>query len=340
MPFAENILSYRSVAVVGMAKNVGKTECLNYILRRTANSGHRIAITSIGVDGESSDRVTLTAKPEIVLNPGMIFATSEKHFLQRLLEAEILDISSRRSALGRIVAARALSEGKSLISGPADTYSLRKLIDSLLALGAETVIVDGALSRLSPASPAVTDALVLSTGAALSIDPAKIAKQTLHTCSLIALPAIADEVARIFNGVESGIRFLNSDGYLSDPGISSALELEKLPAKDFPSEGIIFVSGMVTDRMMQFIASRPMPEKLTLLVRDFTRFFIKPETLTAFGSKGINLRVIHAPKLLGVTVNPKSPAGYCVDSRRLQEMIASHLSVPVIDVCMQQQLNR
>ena len=34
MPFVHELLNYRSVAVVGMEKNCGKTECLNYIIRR------------------------------------------------------------------------------------------------------------------------------------------------------------------------------------------------------------------------------------------------------------------------------------------------------------------
>ena len=34
MPFIEEILKYKSLSIVGMEKNTGKTECLNYILGR------------------------------------------------------------------------------------------------------------------------------------------------------------------------------------------------------------------------------------------------------------------------------------------------------------------
>ena len=76
MPFVHELLNYRSVAVVGMEKNCGKTECLNYIIRRMPLDGCRVCVTSIGLDGERTDQVTRTPKPEIVLREGMFFSTS------------------------------------------------------------------------------------------------------------------------------------------------------------------------------------------------------------------------------------------------------------------------
>ena len=34
MPFVGEILRHLSVSIVGLAKNAGKTECLNYIINR------------------------------------------------------------------------------------------------------------------------------------------------------------------------------------------------------------------------------------------------------------------------------------------------------------------
>lgn len=66
------------LAIVGLEKNTGKTECLNYILRRIKDSADRFALTSIGIDGENRDQVCQTPKPEIIVPEGMIFVTSEK----------------------------------------------------------------------------------------------------------------------------------------------------------------------------------------------------------------------------------------------------------------------
>ena len=65
LPFLDEIRKLRSLAVVGLAKNTGKTETLNYVLRGLSAEAECVAVTSIGVDGERTDRVTQTEKPEI-----------------------------------------------------------------------------------------------------------------------------------------------------------------------------------------------------------------------------------------------------------------------------------
>ena len=68
MPFVHELLNYRSVAVVGMEKNCGKTECLNYIIRRMPLDGRRVCVTSIGLDGEPN----CTLLPKIAAMPKMV----------------------------------------------------------------------------------------------------------------------------------------------------------------------------------------------------------------------------------------------------------------------------
>lgn len=53
--FFDQISRYGSVAVVGTAKNVGKTFCLQHILTHYRERGAALAVTSIGVDGENTD---------------------------------------------------------------------------------------------------------------------------------------------------------------------------------------------------------------------------------------------------------------------------------------------
>mgnify|MGYP006352224553 CR=1 FL=1 len=52
MPFVSDIVKYDSLSIVGLEKNTGKTEALNYILRRLPSTGAKLAVTSIGIDGE------------------------------------------------------------------------------------------------------------------------------------------------------------------------------------------------------------------------------------------------------------------------------------------------
>ena len=105
MPFTGDILQYRSMSIVGLEKNTGKTECLNYVLKRLEHSGKQLAVTSIGIDGEGTDQVTLTQKPEIELYNDVIFVTSEKHYREKLLDAEIMAVSSRNTSLLKLAVA-------------------------------------------------------------------------------------------------------------------------------------------------------------------------------------------------------------------------------------------
>ena len=149
VPFINDILNYDSLSIVGLQKNTGKTECLKYVLERLPLEQRRVAVTSIGIDGETTDQVTRTQKPEIVLREGMYFGTSEAHYRQRRLVSELIDVSDESTSLGRVVTARALTQGKILLSGPSSSMGLRRWMRDMRRHDIDLVIIDGALSRLS-----------------------------------------------------------------------------------------------------------------------------------------------------------------------------------------------
>ena len=131
MPFVRDILRHRSLSIVGMEKNTGKTVCLNYILRRLNDLGAHVGVTSIGVDGEQVDSVFATAKPEVTLYEGTHFITSEQHYMKRQTVSVLEAVDSHRTALGPLVTARVLVRGKALLSGAATTGILRRHIEQL-----------------------------------------------------------------------------------------------------------------------------------------------------------------------------------------------------------------
>lgn len=329
---ADGISAFESVAVVGLAKNVGKTVTLNYIIQEAANRNLNIGVTSIGVDGEGVDIVTSTKKPEIKIHGNMLFATSETHYRSRRIESEILEIGGRRSSLGRIVTARAFSDGKVLLSGPSETNGLKKLIGKMNAMGAGTVLVDGAISRLSPASPAVTDAMILATGAAVSPDIRRIVSKTAFVCSLIKLPEVSEELRVVLSDIESGVHAIDSEGEVHNLGVNSVLELEKLKDSPLRFGKRLFVAGMVGDRFMKFLAAQKACHTIELIARDFTRFFVEPDTFRLFRSKGGKISVLKSSKLMGVTINPWSPQGYVVDKEKLLDEMTERLDVPVFNI--------
>lgn len=330
MPFIDEILSHRSVSIVGLEKNTGKTETLNYILNRLKTSNVDVALTSIGVDGEQTDSVTRTPKPEITLGAGMVFVTSEKHYLQRRLVSEILDVGEEYTALGRLVTARARSEGKCVISGPTNTQGIKKLIGSMARYGVQTTLVDGALSRLSPASPAVTDAMILATGAAVSANIPQLVRQTRFVQRLIALETVEPALAARLQTLTGGIWAVDDDGGIHDLEIPSVFLLDKREKDIFRFGTRLYVAGAVSGKLLDFL--RQQRRTVQLVMHDFTKMFALQASFDAFVRSGNTVQSAFRSKLIAVTVNPVSPNGFRFDSDTLQAEMRQALGVPVYDV--------
>lgn len=332
MPFVDEILKYKSVSIVGMEKNTGKTECLNYILRRLRNSGHRLAITSIGLDGEGLDQVTQTHKPEIFLNEGDLFVTSEAHYRSKKLDAEILNLSKQRTSLGRLVTARVTGSGKVMISGPSETLWLKKLIKSMEQYGVEITLVDGALSRQSLGSPAITEGMVLATGAALSANMHTLVSKTAFLHELICLPEWEPGQNGTLLQITNGLWAVDPEGKIHDLGIESAFLLESNKEKLFKFGHTFFVSGAVTAGLLNFLRIQPGIEETVIIARDFSRIFADKESYQAFTRRGGQIKVLLHTKLIAVCVNPVSPQGYVLDSKLLREKLTEKLGIPVYDI--------
>ena len=309
MPFVGEILTYRSVSIVGLAKNAGKTECLNYIIKRLPLDYFTVAVTSIGIDGETTDQVTGTAKPEITVREGMFFATSEKHFRQKRPLSELYDVGDEDTALGRVVTARALQEGKVLLSGPSGAEALKRWMRSLKDFGIDLVLVDGALSRLSTASPAVSEAMVLSTGAAVSANIRDLVSKTAYVVELIRLP--------LYTGPDPALR------------VSS---FSSLDADAMKGNRAIEVEGALTDRLLQLVKNGLGEGEIDLVVGDFTKVFCSQELYRAFIRRGGRISVRLKSQLLAVCVNPVAPNGIVLDSDILCKELASRINMPVYDI--------
>lgn len=338
MPFVENIRNYRSLAIVGLEKNTGKTVCLNYLLRRLHELGISTAVTSIGVDGEKVDSVYATAKPEITLYEGMQFITSEQHYFQRGLVSRILAVDERRTALGRLVTAQALTQGKVLLSGAATTGLLRSQIDDFKRAGVELTVVDGALSRLSLASPTVTEAMILATGAAVSPNIQQLVSKTRFAYRLINLEEASPKLRRSFAQASLGIWAVDEAGEVHDLNIPSVFLLGRGDDNLFRYGNTLFAAGAVSDRLLKYLSRQPNVKDIVLIVQDFTKLFITPEVYVEYTRRGGTIQVLQRSHLMAVCLNPTSPQGYTLNSAEACRQLSDALECPVYDVVAGTQL--
>lgn len=333
MPFIHKLLKYKSLSIVGLEKNTGKTVCLNYVLRRLNEEGVHPAVTSIGVDGEQTDAIYGSAKPEVRLYDGSLFITSERHYRQRLLVSELLEVSQRRTSLGRMITARVQCGGKILLSGAASTLVLRRQIAHLRDdLTVPLTIVDGALSRLSLASPTVSEAMILATGAAVSANLPQLIAKTRFIYDLIQIPAIEEAAREALTPCTTGLWALDSDNKARDLGIASVFLLDKYQENLLRFGNTIFAAGAVSDRLLHSLCQQKEIKDITLVARDFTKFFITPETMHAYLMKGGRLKVLQQSHLIAITLNPTSPRGYNLHSEDACAALTEALGIPVYDV--------
>lgn len=321
MRLIDDIVRCRSVAVVGLEKNTGKTECLNFILRNLP-AGLNAAVTSIGTDGERTDAVTRTAKPEITLRGGTVFGTAERYYASRGFTAEVLDVGLRATALGRTVTARALTEGKVMLSGPPSTAELKRWMDSLDRFGVELTVIDGALSRMSSASPAVTEAMVLSTGAAFSADMNTLVRETAYRVELVNLPVAAE--ADMLKDADGGIwKICGGEAVcVSRTGCLSPGNV----AEDLSGADAVFAAGALTPRLLDMVVGG------RVIAGDFTKIFVPSADYRRFAARGGKIEVLRRSRLIAVCVNPVAPNGIVMDSGLLVERMSAAVPVPVYDI--------
>ncbi len=331
MSLIDKILRYRSLSIVGMAKNTGKTVCLNYILEHLQGTGKSVAVTSIGLDGEKTDQVTQTEKPEVNLHAGTFFVTSEYHYRQRGLLSEIYNVSGETTSLGRLVTAKAIQDGKVIISGPSYSEQIRRTIKQLQSLGIDLTIVDGALSRKSSASPTITESLILTTGAAVAPDLNTIVNKTRFIFSLTQLPKYETVLQEQLSEADTGIYALE-DGKAVRLPIASPLLFSKSKDILFSHGNTLFIGGIIVDNMVEYLRMQPQIKEIHLVAKDFTKIFVSPYILQGFIQKGGKLSVLRSPNLIAVCANPTSPTGFKIDSELLCRSLQEVIDVPVYDI--------
>ncbi len=327
------------ISIVGMAKNAGKTVTMNHLLEEMGHRGLRAGLTSIGRDGERQDIVTKTDKPMIFVLKDTLIATAEMLFNLSEVKMAVLEVTEHHTAMGRVIIGRTLNDGYVQIGGPSTNLEIRSVSEKMIEHGADYVLVDGALDRTSSASPAITDACILSTGAVVSRDMAKTVEQTVYRASLFNLEAIHEPfLQEAWHKAEHLRRpiLIQRDGsetILYD--VATALSAGRIIAGEISEETahIIIPGALVTQTLLDVVQMSPHYKNIEWLIGDATKIFIEHKDWLYFMRIGIKIRVRHAIKLMAITVNPYAPAGYFYDSDVFREAIAGRLKdIPVIDV--------
>lgn len=310
MPFIDEILDYKTISVAGLEKNSGKTECLNYIIKRISQKEINFAVTSIGLDGESVDAIYNTSKPEIYIKEGVLFGTAHVVYNQKRVVAEVLDVGKYPTPLGRVITSRSKSAGKIILSGYSNIEHLNEWkLMVMKKFNVNNILIDGALSRLSGASPKIADAVILATGASVSLSFHTLVSKTLYAIRLMMLNKSEYSIDK-FKNLDRGWKYLDESN----------------------TKNTIFVNGALTDRLFKEISIDSNNNIKEIIVQDYTRIFISKETLDFFEKSGGKITLLNQNKLIAVCVNPLSPSGVVLDSIAICKEIYDKSGIPAYDI--------
>lgn len=328
---------YKRISIVGMAKNAGKTTALNYLIEQAMDEGMTIAVTSTGRDGEGTDVVTGTDKPKVYLDTGTIVSVPKQLYSLADAGLEILRMTEYGTALGQIMICRVADAGYVQVAGPVINAQHIQMCEEMLALGADLVLIDGAIDRKSIAAPDISDAIILSTGAVLSRKLAKVVEETAHTVELYGLPVLEDGMEReiIEEHAQSDRVFTVKNGEAVPLNITTGLGSGKLLDSAIDDEVThIFVPGAFTQSVVNDIDRRKL-KSVTFVLKDPTKIFIERTAWGKLRKYGLKVKVLENIEVAAITVNPTSPAGYSFDHEELSSaMQAATPDIPVIDVMM------
>jgi len=310
---------YKRIAVVGMAKNAGKTTTLNYLIEEAMDEGISIGVTSTGRDGESTDVATGTNKPKIYLYAGTLVCVPSGLFEYASAGLEILRMTKYHTSLGRAMICRVIDSGYVQVAGPVLTTEQLSLSNDMFELGAEMVLIDGSVDRKSIAAPDTADAIILATGAVISRDMKKVAEETAHTANIYSLSAIDDANAGIFENRDK-ITIKNTEK-VYELDIKSALFASSILDSEIDDQTLyVYLPGALTNNVAADIHPKKF-KHVTFVVKDPTKIFLSVEEWKQLRKKDFNVKVLKPINVAAISVNPISPLGYSFEHRKFLEIM-------------------
>ena len=326
--------TYRSLSIIGMCKNSGKTTVLNRIIHKLAEKDEFPALTSIGRDGETTDLVSGTAKPRIYVYSGSLIATAAGLLDSCDITKEFLESTGISTPLGEVIIVRALSDGYVQLAGPSIIKELEQLSQSFLRLGAEKIIIDGAVGRRTLCTRSLTEGTILCTGASCGAGMDAVISETKHVVRMLNLPALKDTAMReaISEQKKCGAKILLcGSNYIALP-LDMSIE-EGLHKNKENKTTHVYINDALSNKTVQsLLLSGTKLSGITLVVRDASKILINSANYEKIRLKQSDILVMDGINLLAVAINPFSVRGYNFDKDNFRKSLSEQIDVPVINV--------
>ena len=327
---------YKTLSIVGMAKNAGKTTALNFLIEEAMDDGIVLGITSIGRDGESQDLVTGTEKPKIYLDQDTIVTVPTQLYDLADAGLEILKKTRFSTPMGDLLICRVADAGYVQIAGPPAAMDTKRVCEEMLEYGCELIMIDGAIDRKAIASPETSDAIILSTGAVLSRSMKKVVDETAHVVNLYSIPELEEGQARTIieeNNFDDKIMLVDKDGAVRKLDLATGLGASRYIDDEIDDNTeFVYIPGAFTNSVIADINLKKL-KRVRFVLKDPTKIFLSVMDWGLWRKKGFRVNVLKNIEIAAITVNPWAPGGYTFDSQVLRDSMQEVLpEIPVIDV--------
>lgn len=330
-------INIKYLAIIGLAKNAGKTVTFNTIVKEARSKGLKLSLFSYGRDGEEIDSLTLKKKPRIFVPPGNIFATAEKAYYASAVNGNLLVNTGFKTLLGEVNLYQLGNKGGYIeLVGINSTRQLQQ-IEKFIPSDVDLVLIDGALDRRSSAIPTLAEGIILATGAVVANTEDLVVEKTLYEIKRLNTQEIDNELIKrqtkgLYSKSTSGI--IDQDGYLHEIDSKTSFSfIEKLKKFKTDEIKVIILQGALVNSFAEELVYSLKVRDCILLVRDGTRIFIDRKNFNLLAKNKIRLNVLNGINIVGVTVNPVSPYGVRLNSRLIINQLRRELdSIPVYDL--------
>lgn len=309
-----------TVTFIGLCKNAGKTTAMCRLISELADEC--LAMTSVGRDGERTDVVTGTEKPEIWVRQGTLFATAKGLLPLCDVTVEVMASTDVLTPLGQVAVFHARSDGYVQLAGPSAVRQLEPLKQVFHKLGAQRILIDGAAGRKSLAGAGENGCAILCVGASMEGTIEHIAAETAHVCNLFA----AEPVALNHQNARFALFDTNGDPLPLETGADGLPVWKNLPR----THCFLWTSGGITTPTLRTLAQRGAPT--TIVAPDATHFLFDRATAQLFARHGGQLQVDHPLKIAAICANPWSAYGKHLDQNELLAALRNTIHIPVVNV--------
>jgi len=338
----------KHLAIVGLAKNAGKTVTFNHLVDEAARRREKNLLLSYGRDGEEIDEITRLKKPKIYIPPKTLFVTTDDvlNNSQLRASAHVYLKTGLDSPLGQVnVYQTGLQGGYVELLGINTVNKVSRVLESVAGVY-DRCLIDGALNRTSSAIPNIVDGVILSTGAVVGSTVEVVAEKTAVVVDKFSLPKVPNrQLQKKFCSMPEDARaaVVTVEGDMRKiPGETSFALFHSLEYHSI-NETLyaVLLKGALVNQMVEgmihlveaYRSKRSKTSEVYLVVSDAGKVFLDRPRLNALKRARVKLSVMADLELMAITVNPFNPEGKNLSSQVLVDKIQNmYPDIPVFDV--------